>query len=224
MKTKPREGRILKAHAGYIYPELFVWFYLRGNGYDILQFKDHHIEILNALDPRKRGQQVNIQAPRGSAKTTCMAVWYPLWRICYKAFDEAVERQPETFICITGRDETMGISRLDDIKHIIETNDLIRRDFGELKGDPWRAKEVETANGITLRPLGRGQSPRGALKGDQRFTLMLADDIEDPEKCLNPDLREKDETWFFTDWMFAGIRGAISPTMPLSTPTSTPNL
>ena len=170
-------------------------------------FKDHHIEILNALKPGACGQKINVQAPRGSAKTTCMAVWFPLFRICYKAFDEAMGVSPEEFILITARNFDMAKHRLRDISRIIEENALIRQDFGDLTGRVWMKEEIETSNGVKLKPNGRGQSPRGALIGDARPTLQIADDLEDPKRCLNPELRDEDEEWFYTDWMFAGDLG-----------------
>ena len=150
---------------------------------------------------------MNIEAPRGSAKSTCLAVWHSLWRICYTEFDKANSVYPEQFILITARDETMAISRMDDIKKTLETNDLINEDFGDLVGDPWRAKEAKTSTDVAMRPLGRGQSPRGALIRDLRPTLVPIDDLEDPERLLNPDLREKDKMWFFTDLMFVSDYG-----------------
>ena len=199
--------REFRAHMGYLRPEWFVEIYLRNNGYDILDFKSHHIEMLNAMPPAQRGQRVNIQAPRGSAKSTCMAVWYPLWRAVYKEWDEQHGTTPEEFILIVARDETMAISRLQDIARVLEENQAIREDFGEMKTQTWSARRVETKNGVTFRPLGRGQSPRGALIGDKRPTLIIVEDLEDPERLLNPELREKDSTWFFTDLMFASDYG-----------------
>lgn len=53
MINYPEAFNNLRAHAGYIYPELFVWLCIKDNGYAIGKFADHHIEILNALNPRK---------------------------------------------------------------------------------------------------------------------------------------------------------------------------
>ena len=192
---------------GYLRPEWFVEIYLRNNGYTIEDFKPHHIEIMNALDPQVRGQRVCIQAPRGSAKSTCMAVWYPLWRVVYKEWDEAQGNQPDDFIVIVARDEPMASSRLEDMQHVLEHNHAIIEDFGEFKSKTWSAKRMETLQGCLIRPLGRGQSPRGLLRGNRRPTLFINDDLEDPQRLLNPELREKDKTWFFTDLEFAADYG-----------------
>ena len=102
----------------------------------------------------------------------------------------------------------MARQRIAEIRQVIEQNPLIRRDFGDLVGSPWTKTETDTKNGIGLRPLGRGSSPRGALIGDVRPTLKLCDDIEDPKRCLNPELREEDRDWFMTDFMYAGDLGS----------------
>ena len=200
--------RTYNAHAGYVYPNLFVDYYIRGVSYQMHPLKNFHIEILSAIKPGEYGKQINIQAPRGTGKTTLVNCLIPLWRICYKDFDLVMDRQPEQFILIVGRNERMARQRITEIRHVLETNTLIREDFGNLVGAPWAKHETNTSNGIALRPLGRGSSPRGALIGDVRPTLKLCDDIEDPKRCLNPDLREEDKVWFMTDFMYAGDLGS----------------
>ena len=197
-----------KAHAGYVYPNLFVDDYIKGVSCRMLELKDFHIQILSAVKPGEYGKQINIQAPRGTGKTTLVNRLIPLWRICYKEFDLAMGRQPEEFILIVGRNETMARQRMSEIRNVLERNPLIRADFGDLVGSPWTKTETDTRNGIGLRPLGRGASPRGALLGDVRPTLKLCDDIEDPKRCLNPVLREEDRDWFMTDFMYAGDLGS----------------
>ena len=77
-------------------------------------------------------------------------------------------RQPEEFILIVGRNETCSAPTHNRNPRRARTNPLIRRDFGDLVGSPWTKTETDTRNGIGLRPLGRGSSPRGALLGDVR--------------------------------------------------------
>ena len=202
------EAAMIRAHAGYQWPELFVWLYIRKFSYRVLSLKEFHIQILNAVKPGEYGKQINVQAPRSTGKTTLVNRLIPIWRICYKDFDIAMGRQPEEFILIVGRNETMAKQRMNEIRQVLEFNPLIREDFGNLVGDPWAKRETNTSNGVALRPLGRGASPRGALLGDVRPTLKLCDDIEDPKRCLNPYLREEDRDWFMTDFMYAGDLGS----------------
>ena len=208
MRKNPKMARSLRAHAGYLFPELFIWYYIRNFSYRILEFQDFHLQTLNAIKPGDYGQQVNVQAPRGTGKTTIVNRLIPIWRICYKDFDIAMDRPPEEFILIVGRNERMARQRITEIRQVLERNPFIRQDFGDLVGDPWSKTETDTSNGVGLRPLGRGASPRGALLGDVRPTLKLCDDIEDPKRCLNPELREEDRDWFMTDFMYAGDLGS----------------
>ena len=201
-------ARTYNTHAGYVHPKFFVDYYIRGTSSRLLELKDFHIQILGVIKPGEYGKQINVQAPRSTGKTTLVNRLIPLWRICYKEFDLAMGRQPEEFILIVGRNETMARQRMSEIRNVLERNPLIRADFGDLVGSPWTKTETDTRNGIGLRPLGRGASPRGALLGDVRPKLKLCDDIEDPKRCLNPVLREEDRDWFMTDFMYAGDLGS----------------
>ena len=73
---------MIRAHAGYQWPELFLWLYIREFSYRVLPLQDFHIEILNAIKPGDYGKQINVQAPRGTGKTTLVNRLIPLWRIC----------------------------------------------------------------------------------------------------------------------------------------------
>ena len=126
----------LRAHAGYVYPDLFVDYYIRNTSYQLLALKDFHIEILNAIKPGVYGKQINVQAPRGTGKTTLVNGLIPLWRICYKHFDLAMDRQPEEFILIVSRNEPMACQRITEIRQVLEEQSPHpTQDFGDLVGD-----------------------------------------------------------------------------------------
>ena len=197
-----RERRV---HAAYVFPQLFVEYYLH-NPNTMSPLQPHHVRLLNLIPYDKTDARFNVQAPRGSAKTTCCAIWYPLWRICFKAFQRAEGVPDEKFILIISRNEFMAKRILRNIKALMEKPKIVE-DFGVLRGPVWKTNECETANGVTLLPLGRNQSPRGALVEDKRPSLVLVDDLEEPKRCLNPDLREEDWEWFFTDVMFTSDIG-----------------
>ena len=106
-------ARTYNAHAGYVHPNLFVDYYIRGASYRMLDLKPFHIQILSAIKPGEYGKQINVQVPRGTGKTTLVNRLIPLWRICYKDFDLAMDRPPEEFILIVGRNERMARQRVD---------------------------------------------------------------------------------------------------------------
>ena len=201
-RANNRESRV---HAAYVFPQLFAERYLIDSD-TMSPLQPHHVHLLNLIPFNKTGVKVNVQAPRGSAKTTCCALWYPLWRICFKTF-QLVEGVPdEKFILIISRSENIAKKILRDIKGLT-TNPKIVRDFGVLRGPVWKTVECETANGVTLLPLGRNQTPRGALVAGKRPSLVIIDDLEDPKRCRNPDLREEDWDWLFSDVMFTSDIG-----------------
>ena len=101
------DSRETRVHAAYVFPELFAEYYLHDPGI-ISPLQPHHVELLNLIPYDKTGVKVNVQAPRGSAKTTCCAIWYPLWRICFKAFQRAEDVPDEKFILIISRSESIA--------------------------------------------------------------------------------------------------------------------
>ena len=199
------DDRTLLVHVAYVDPEFFVERYLL-DPVVMSPLQPHHVRLLNLIPYDKTGVKVNVQAPRGSAKTTCCAIWYPLWRICFRDFQLAEGVPDEKFILIISRNESMAEKNLRDIKGLID-NPKIVQDFGVLRGPVWKKDECETANGVSLLPLGRNQSPRGALVHGKRPTLLVVDDLEDPKRCLNPNLRKEDLEWFFSDVLFASDIG-----------------
>ena len=94
-KDKCQAAREMSCHLGYVFPDYFIWYYIRNISYRILEFASVHLDILRAIKPGDYGKQVNVQAPRGIGKTTLVNRLIPLWRICYKAFDEALGVPPE---------------------------------------------------------------------------------------------------------------------------------
>lgn len=195
------------AAASYVHADLFVLYYLRDVSVRLHWFADAHMKILNALKPGDLATKTVIKAPRGFGKSSIVMRWLPLWRIVFKKFDQVMGVPPEEYIMLIGRNMRMSKKHLSALKHMIENNPLIRRDFGDLTGGTWAKTEMITKNGVVVEPIGRGGSPRGALSGDSRPTLNLCDDLEDPKRCLNPDLRDEDWDWFMTDVMFTGDFG-----------------
>lgn len=172
--------------------------------YITASFAPHHLEIFDCIQRGELGIKKNIVAPRGSAKSTCMARIYPLHRICYKHYDELMGHAPDTFILLLSRTHTIAIQHIKAIKYELEVNEAIRTAFGDLTGATWGEKEIVTANGVNVKSLGRGGQVRGSLFRNYRPTLIISDDLDDPETVNNPDVREKDQLWFDTDLSQAG--------------------
>lgn len=161
----------------------------------------HHERIFEAIPRGERGKHVNILAPRGSAKSTCMSVIYPTHCVFYKDAYETLDMQPYNFILILSKSSQMSESRIWDIQRKIETDDR----FWHLRsGQRWGVQQLLTANEILLRPNSRGGQVRGSLFGASRPDLIITDDLDDPETVNNPVVRAKDQLWFDSDLIRAG--------------------
>ena len=201
---KEKAKDLIKA-AGYWHLKLFTKFYLLH--YAPAKYATHHYEIFQTLPHGSVGQKVNILAPRGSAKSTLKAIIFPIYRVCYTDYDERLEcegHQRERFIIIVSKSYDMAESRIKSIQSELENNELLRDHFGDLTSTNWGVKSLETHNGVRIRAIGRGGQIRGSLYKNYRPTLIISDDLDDPEKLLNPEVRKKDQDWFDTDFLRAG--------------------
>ena len=175
---------------------VFTYFYLP----EIVRkpFGDQHIKFFNAIPRGARGKKVNVIAPRGSAKSTLLAVIYPLHCIVYKEIYELLGMTSDHYIRIVSRNYSTAADRVQDIRDNIETK------FPHLKGKRWGVRRTETANGVLLLPQGRGGKIRGALYKGWRPTLVVADDTDDIEALMNPNTVIKDSRWWNSDLMECG--------------------
>lgn len=164
-------------------------------------FGEHHQPIFESIPRGARDQHVSILAPRGSGKSVCLAVIYPLHSIFYKTAYETLGMQPNHHIIIVSRSESMAISRVKDIKRKIEVDERFRH----LRSSRSGVKEFLCHNDeIQVVPKGRGGQIRGSLFRNYRPDLVITDDLDDPETVRNPDVRKNDQEWFDTDLMRVG--------------------
>ena len=203
---KHRDARqLLKARA-YWSPALFAKTFL--SHHVAAPFGTHHYQIFNALPHGSIGKKINIVAPRGSAKSTLMTVIYPIYRICYVSYDAVMlseGHQREHFILIVSKSYNMAAQRVRSIQSEFESNEKLKLYFGELRGQKtWGVQSLVTANGVQITPQGRGGQVRGSLFEGHRPSLIICDDLDDPETVNNPEVREKDLKWFNDDLLRAG--------------------
>lgn len=80
----------------------------------------------------------NFQAHRESAKSTILAIGYPLWRMCvwlyYRSRGANVN---DEHIALLGATDDDAIARLRQSRHELETNTLIKKDFNPMRGPVW---------------------------------------------------------------------------------------
>ena len=193
------DRRLMQHVLGFASPMLFAYFYM--GEYLTAKFGRHHGEIFKHLPVGKQGERLNIIAPRGSGKSVTSVVMYPLYCVFYRDVFERLGMPYETYIIIMSKSHAMCQARMKDILRYIETHDEMRW----LKGNrEWGVNWAVTSNGVCLRPVSRGGQVRGSLFRQSRPTLIICDDLDDPERVLNPDNRRKDQQWFDTDVMRAG--------------------
>lgn len=78
----------------------------------------------------------------------------------------------------------------------LEANNRIINDYGgQERLGSWTEGEITTRTGFSIRALGKGQSPRGTRKDEQRPDIIDFDDYDTDESTNNPDTVEKDWKW-----------------------------
>lgn len=169
-----------------------------------LPFSRMHDETFLSLQTMvtKRHARLAIAAPRGHAKSTIIALVYPLWCVLYGK---------ETFVLIVSNTADQANQRLNDIKQQLETNPLLLSDFPEIckgkKKAPWRNNRILLANGAMISAYGAGQQLRGVRKGKDRPGLIICDDLENLEQVREEQQREKLRSWFTSTLLNAGHPG-----------------
>ena len=96
-----------------------------------MPFGVHHTAFFNAIPRGERGKKVNFLAPRGSSKSTCMAVIYPLHCIFYKYLYEEFEMPCDNYILILSRTYENAIDRIKDIREAIESQRSVSTPQGD---------------------------------------------------------------------------------------------
>ena len=141
----------------------------------------------------KRRAKVAIAAPRDSAKSTIVSLEYVIYCICYRL---------ESYIVIISNSREQAAGFLRDLKHELENNERLLRDFSEAcdrqvkpKPSPWKEAEILTPNNVKVTVLGTDQEIRGRRNKKDRPSLIILDDIETSEPIQNPENINKLEDW-----------------------------
>ncbi|MCH8270791.1 MAG: phage terminase large subunit [Planctomycetes bacterium] len=176
-------------------PHVFAESYL-GHYFELNPSRMHKelFQILERMS-KDRGSRIAIAAPRGHAKTTVVGQAYVLWSALF---------EKEKFILIVSSTKDQAAAILHTIKHEIESNPLLHRDFpgvcfppGERKpAKPWRGTEITLPNGVTIKAVGANQGIRGSKRRQHRPDLIIVDDLEDPGQTESAEQREKLRSWF----------------------------
>jgi hypothetical protein len=89
-----------------------------------------------------------------------------------------------------------AIRLLNPYRANLEGNQRIKYFYGNQVGFKWKDDEFYTKKGAAFRALGAQMSPRGSKNEAIRPDVILVDDYDTDEECLNPDIITKKWKWF----------------------------
>lgn len=143
-----------------------------------------------------------IVAFRGSAKSTIFSLVYPIWAM--------LGVQQKKFIVLAGNTQQQSRLHFANIKRALETNELLAADYGPFIDEKleWsNSNIIVAATGTRIMSASTEQSIRGAIHGQYRPDLIIADDIEDPSSVKTLESRDKAEQWLTGDVVPLGDKG-----------------
>ena len=138
---------------------------------------------------------------RGSGKTTILNLSYPLWAI--------LGVKQKKCVVIIGRTRDSVATRMRDIKHELEHNEILRDNLGPFREDTnnWGTLSLELPYlGARIIGASRDQRIRGLLHGGHRPDLIICDDIDDSYSVKSPEERNATYEWFRNEVVPMGDR------------------
>ncbi len=156
------------------------------NHYFTLNPAEFHRELIDHLG-NDLDRMLLILGFRGSAKSTFGSLALPLWAALEKKFN---------FIMPIADTTLQAKVNIANIRHELETNELIKNDYGDMQGDEeWQKESMLLTNGVRILARSRGQKVRGLRHRQYRPELVIVDDPEDFEWIRTKENRDKTERW-----------------------------
>lgn len=148
-------------------------------------------------------QKVAIAAPRGWGKTSIVALALTARWILFNHTG---------FICYINKSHDAASLQTENLRRELVTNREIRAFFGDFKSrdvdkrefDEVFSKKAWVAYDTLVWPRGAGQQVRGVLFKNDRPGLIVIDDLEDPQKIENEEIRKG---WY--EWLYADVIKAV---------------
>lgn len=166
-----------------------------------------HVDLYGMLEAltQRPGARLAIAAPRNSAKSTLVTLFYPLWSICHNR---------HKFIVLLSDTAEKASEFLDHIKHELVANAHLAEDYPDAcerggrfpRAPRWRGNEIITANGIKVTAQGVNQNIRGRRHVENRPDLIIVDDAESRENTHTAEARAKLDDWFNKSILKAGTK------------------
>lgn len=100
-------------------------------------------------------------------------------------------------VILTSNSKDNAVRLLDPYRVNFESNRRLVQFYGEQQSiGYWTEDEFRLRGGASFRAIGAGQSPRGSRSGAVRPDVLIVDDIDTDEDCLNPDTINKRWDWW----------------------------
>ncbi len=160
-----------------------------------------HGKIFDLIDGP--AQKVAIAAPRGWGKTSIVALALIARWILFRLTG---------FVCYINKSHDAASLQTENLRRELVSNREIRAFFGDFKQRDVKTSEFEevfskkawVAYDTLVWPRGAGQQVRGVLFKNDRPGLIVIDDLEDPQKIENEDIRKG---WY--EWLYADVIKAV---------------
>jgi hypothetical protein len=180
LPVEERERRLARARADVLYfGEVYLPHYFTDEP------APFHRELVELLDIRDR--PVVVGAPRGHAKSTLVALAYPLHSLLFGR---------RRYIVEVSETEDQAADNVEFIKLELEENERLRQDFGDLRREgSWEDGDFTTTTGIRVQARGRRQRIRSTRWRQYRPDLIVVDDLESDESVRNPRMIERVYKW-----------------------------
>ena len=174
-----------------------------------LPFADEvHGKIFDLIDGPEN--KVAIAAPRGWGKTSIVALALMARWILFRHTG---------FVCYINKSHDAASLQTENLRRELVTNKMIKHFFGDFKQrdvnnrefDEVFSKKAWVAFDTLVWPRGAGQQVRGVLFKNDRPGLFVIDDLEDPEKIENEEIRHR---WL--QWLYADVIKAVPRIGPMA--------
>lgn len=160
-----------------------------------------HGEIFKLIDSPIN--KVAIAAPRGWGKTSIVGLALMANWIMFNKTG---------FICYINKSHDAASLQTENLRRELVTNRMIKHFFGPFKSRDVNTSEFEevfskkawVAYNTLVWPRGAGQQVRGVLFKNDRPGLFVIDDLEDPIKIENEEIRKG---WY--QWLYADVIKAV---------------
>ena len=162
--------------------------------------KNIHGKIFDLIDGP--ANKVAIAAPRGWGKTSIVGLALMARYILFRHTG---------FICYINKSHDAASLQTENLRRELVTNRMIKNFFGNFKVNTNSSdfeevfsKKAWVAYNTLVWPRGAGQQVRGVLFKNDRPGLIIIDDLEDPQKVQNDEIRA---AWY--EWLIADVIKAV---------------